>query len=83
MNIMIKLENIKRENDNIICQAFIEGCKEAVDLVYQISKKEFLSFVLPIEFGNSSIYGRMIKNYFDGIVDKKEKLPEKRNIVWY
>lgn len=46
MSIMIRLENIKAENDMITCIAFFEDCKTPIPLIYHVD----LQFVEDVQF---------------------------------
>ena len=44
---MIKLKNIVRNEDKIVCEAYIEDCSTPVNLCYDRKNKEFDNCELP------------------------------------
>ncbi|MCD7864021.1 MAG: hypothetical protein LUG61_11100 [Lachnospiraceae bacterium] len=44
---MIKLEHIKRNENTVTCDAYVEDCKTAMPLALDVSKKEFEKYDFP------------------------------------
>lgn len=78
---MVKLEQIKKIDDLITCTAFVEDCKEPVEIVFRISDGSIQSSPLPkgYEWCRGHIqYSRFV---FEKMV-QEGKYPEKRTIMW-
>ena len=80
---MIRLTEITRNNDYISCVAFVENCKENINLVYNIKSREFGTYTLPKNFEYCISHIAYAKRYFDKIVDDKGNLPNEKLIMWY
>ena len=44
---MIKLKKIRRANDEIRCEAYVEDCSQPVPLVFLLKNKDFKKYNLP------------------------------------
>lgn len=79
---MIKLKNIVRNEDKIVCEAYIEDCSTPVNLCYDRKNKEFDNCELPngYEWCKSHIHHAEI---FLRSVENEHDIPRERTIMWY
>ena len=80
---MIVLKNIKKNESTITCSAFLEYCKEPVDLVYDIKENSFESFKFPKGFEYCTSHIAKAKRYLKKVVVGEEPLLKDKVIMWY
>ena len=78
---MIRLRNITRNENTITCTAFLEDCKEGLELTLDLATQEFQPFEYPkgYECCRHHIWG-MARWY---LVENCDSLPAERLICWY
>lgn len=79
---MIRVENIKRENNIITCTALIEDCQEELPLVFDVVKRDFKPFVFPKGYETCSMHIAYVRRFFDKSLEMEECLPEKKFFYW-
>ena len=79
---MIELKKIKRDNEQIACEAFIEDCNEPVNLSLNIRNKELNSFVLPPDYNWCTTHIDKAKDFLLSLLDVTD-IPNKKRIMWY
>ncbi len=79
---MIKLKKIRRANDEIRCEAYVEDCSQPVPLVFDIKNKDFKKYNLPKGYEWCESHIHHAKRYFASVLDKDE-IPSERTIMWY
>lgn len=83
MHIMILLKNIKRKDNVITMDAFIEDCAEALPLIYDVQKQDFQPYVPPKGYEWCRGHVAHAKWNLQKILKNNEELPEMRHIMWY
>lgn len=79
---MIKLMQIKREENKITCKALIEDCEIYTPLSYDIPSMTFDDYSLPEGYEWCDIHIHHAKRFFSSILKNGEDLPESRTIMW-
>lgn len=79
---MLGMENIKREKDCISCTAFVEDCKQGIQL--SVTKNGSLKEEITLPEGYE-----WCKNYISRAIRflmslwDEESVPERKTIMWY
>lgn len=81
-NIMIKLKEIKRNSGTITCKAYVEDCKEAISLSFDISTSMIKDVPLPQGYDWCDSHISHAKDYLMEIASK-ETIPDNHTIMWY
>ena len=79
---MVKLKQIEKNGDQITCIAFVEDCKEPIEIIFHIPDGSVQNSPLPAgyEWCRSHIY------HAQSALEKMAKegeFPENWNIMWY
>lgn len=79
---MVKLEQIKRDGDYITCTAFLEDCKEPVQLVYSVQNDAVQYEALPSGYEYCVSHIGHIRSALQRMV-KEGKIEPQKAIMWY
>ena len=81
---MIKLKNIKMENDIASCDVFLEDCEEAGFLKVDVKQKKVIECILPEEYSNHPMgyKGYAIASLYKAC-ENKDNVPNEKLIMWY
>lgn len=79
---MIRLEHIKKKNDCIICDAFIEDCKKPIIVEYSPKNNEIKTTALPEGYEWCVSHLSYAKRALREMV-ASEKMENKKTIMWY
>jgi CxxC motif-containing protein len=79
---MIKLKKIVKTNNRITCEAFIEDCDLPLNLVFDISRKDFEKYSLPRGYEWCDSHINHAKRYFTSLIGINE-VPHEHTIMWY
>ena len=77
---MVKLENIKRENDCISCDAYPEDSKTPVHLEVAISTGDITRSDMPKGYEHCLMHIRHAKRF---LLTNADNLPKSRLLMWY
>lgn len=80
---MIRLKNIKREGNEITCDAYVEDCAQAIPFVYHIDTEENDPVVYPEGYEDCTSHIGHARWFFQETLEKGEELPQQRTIMWY
>lgn len=80
---MIRLKNVKKENDSFVCDAYVEDCGIPVRLIYDIKTRSIPEYHLPEEYHDCREHISMARRYFDHVLSGVEKLKQEKLIMWY
>ena len=78
---MVKLENIRKNNDVITCVAYLEDCRKPMELRYSSSTDDFDHFEFPEGYDWCEMHIRMIRSFFRTL--KGSDYTQERMIMWY
>lgn len=78
---MIRLQNIKKHDSVISCEAFFEDCEEAVELRYSVKEQRLRDFRLPEGYEWCDAHVGFVRRYFESFGN--EEPPEQMTIMWY
>lgn len=78
---MIKLKEIKRNSGFITCKAYVEDCKEAISLSFDISASMLNKVSLPQGYDWCTSHILHAKDYLMEIASK-ETIPDNHTIMW-
>ncbi len=81
-NTMIELREIRKREENIVCTAYIEDCKEPISIVYNISLDKFNVEKLPEGFSWCNQHIAYAERYLRKICTD-DILPENKLLMWY
>lgn len=79
---MIKLQEIKKSKNKITCTAFIEDCKEKINISLDVANKELLDIELPKDYEWCKKHIYYAKQYLISLIDNVP-IPEQKIIMWY
>lgn len=79
---MIVLKNITRTNSCIVCDAYVEDCKQAVHLSFDESKLVLGSYTLPNDYEWCINHIMHAKKYLVSIAGKPIE-SQTHTIMWY
>lgn len=79
---MIKLTNIQKSDDFILCRAFVEDSKSGVDLKYNVRNDEFENFTLPVGYEWCLSHITHAKRFLRTLKEKSD-CPNEELIMWY
>lgn len=79
---MVELKNIKKTNNQIMCDVFVEDCKEAIPLIYDITNNMFNGYALPDDYSYCTVHMGYAKRFLKALAEKKEA-PASKLIMWY
>ena len=79
---MIRLKNIRKENDKIMCDAFIEDSPNSVKLVLDISSGEMNDYILPEGYEWCHKHIIHARNALISMIRNNNIAPEKL-VMWY
>lgn len=79
---MVKLENISRTGDVITCDAFVEDCKEAIQLTFNVTDNVLKAGTLPEGYEWCTAHLRMAKYALEEI-SESNSAEKRRTIMWY
>lgn len=79
---MIRLINIVRKNDTVMCNIIPEDCKEQGTLTVDLKKEDIQSCKLPEGYEDCRVH---VRHACTAIVKdvKNGKLPKERLVMWY
>jgi|GEM_PF-2084917 len=80
---MIRLKNVKRQDNIITMDAFVESCEEALPLILDVQKQDFEPYVFPKGYEWCTSHVAKAKWKLLRMLDNGEELPEKLCIMWY
>lgn len=80
---MIRLKNIKKNDNVVICDAYVEDCKQAVQIIYHVDAAEIEPVVYPQGYEDCKTHFGMARHFFKRTLEKGEELPQQRTIMWY
>lgn len=80
---MIKLKNIAKENDRIICDAFVEDCDKPVRLSLNTKNAEFDKIVLPEDYEWCTSHINHAKRYLISLINEEIITSTEKCIMWY
>ena len=79
---MIKLENINKNNNLIVCDDFVEDCDKPIRLSLDVNKKEFEKFSFPDNYEWCTAHISKAKMFLLSLVGMGE-IPKEKTIMWY
>ena len=79
---MVKLSNIKRFDDIVVCDLFLEDCKIPVNLSYDEKSRTFRCGDLPKDYSWCSSHLKYAKSAIEKMCEKGV-LEEEMTIMWY
>ncbi|MBQ2823353.1 MAG: hypothetical protein IJF18_02110 [Oscillospiraceae bacterium] len=79
---MIHLNKIVKEKNNITCIAFVEDCKQGVQLSLNITTQELEEISLPQGYEWCTAHIWHAKQYLISLIGENI-VPESRTIMWY
>lgn len=79
---MIKLKKIKKNDNLITCEAFVENCKQAMPLIYNIKKGELEEYEFPDGYDYCDSHISHARRYLRSIANS-DNIPENKLIMWY
>ncbi len=78
---MLKLKNIKKDNDIISCDVFPEGDNQKGILKYDLLNKSIIELKMPNDYNYLAPYIVYATRYFDKT--DLEKIPKEKTFMWY
>lgn len=79
---MIKLKKIVRNNTHIVCDAYVEDCKERISLAFNEKTGQFEHYDLPIGYEWCDSHIAHAARYLETLIGKEIK-DDSRMIMWY
>ena len=79
---MIILTEITRNNGCITCVAYVEDCKQRIDLSFSESKAEFDRFDMPENYEWCKSHIAHAKKYLKSLIGNNIA-PSEKTIMWY
>lgn len=79
---LIKLKNIKRNDNLIVCDAFVEDCDKPIHLSLDVNNKEFEKFTFPDKYEWCTSHISKAKWFLLSISNMSE-IPREKTIMWY
>ena len=79
---MIRLEEIHRNNRNIMCNAFVEDCTVPVFLSFDEHTNELADYTLPADYKYCKSHIMHARKYLKSLHGKEIK-EHSKTIMWY
>ena len=79
---MVKLKNIRRNDNIILCEAFVENCTEPIHLSLYENSAELDDYILPIGYEWCISHITHAKKYLRSLIGKPIE-DSQRTIMWY
>lgn len=79
---MVKLKQIKKNNNKITCDVFVEDCEEAIRVALDMNSGQIEDYTLPKGYEWCTTHMAYVRRFLKTLVDSKN-VPEKRTIMWY
>jgi hypothetical protein len=77
---MIRLKGIKRSENIVSCDGFVEDCTIPVPITVNLDNGSFTEGKMPNGYEWCSGYGSFAANY---IIDHQDELQEEYLVMWY
>ena len=79
---MVRLKQVEKNGDIIVCTAYVEDCKEGIQVEYNIKEHTILSDPLPKGYEYCTSHIRYIRNALSDAAESGE-IPPEGLIMWY
>lgn len=79
---MIKLEKIVKNDNLIVCDAFVEDCDKPIHLSLDVNNKEFEKFSFPKNYEWCTSHISKAKWFLLSLIGMSE-IPREKIIMWY
>ena len=79
---MVKLRDISKKDNEIVCNAFVEDCSTPIRLVLDIKSKELAGYEFPRDYEWCKTHVMYAKRFLISLISK-DVIPSEKVIMWY
>ena len=79
---MIRLKNINKNGNTITCEAYVEDCRESIQLEFNITKQTLSAEPLPKGYEYCKMHITHARRHLEKMAETGE-IPPERLIMWY